>query len=449
MKKYDKYKDSGIEWIGEIPEHWNVDKLGWQGYFSASGIDKKDVPGEPMVKMINYTDIYGNTSKTLTSEREYMIVSCPDGKKQNHQVKKGDLIFTPSSETAEDIGLSALVTEELLDTVFSYHVIRLEFKKEFDLSFKKYLCNNNFVLNQFSREAKGTTRQIIGRDVFKKIEIVIPPLDEQTAIATYLDRKTSEFDELIQQKEKLLQLYEEEKTAIINHAVTKGINPNVKLKDSRIEWLGDIPEHWEIKKIKLVCKIQGRIGFKGYKTSDLVLDGNGAITLGATHITKLNKIDLSEPIYLNWDKYYESPEIMVKEGDIVFTQRGAYLGKVGYIDKNYGEVTINPSLILLKNIQISAPFLAYYLTSNYIRQNVEVISNSTAIPMISQEQLANFYCVLPPLAEQYLISKFIDEKILVSENVTEKLKKQIELLKQYKTALISEVATGKVKVNEK
>ena len=200
MERYEKYKESGFEWIGEIPEHWEFDKLGWQGIFSASGIDKKTVKGEPLVKMINYTDIYGNENLTLSANRKYMIVSCPETKKEIHQVKIGDLIFTPSSETIDEIGLSALVIEELQDTVYSYHVIRLQFTKDFDIKFRKYLCNNNFVLNQFSKEAKGTTRQIIGRDVFKNIRVVIPPKPEQTAIADYLDRKTAEIDELITKK---------------------------------------------------------------------------------------------------------------------------------------------------------------------------------------------------------------------------------------------------------
>ncbi|MCD4746910.1 MAG: restriction endonuclease subunit S, partial [Bacteroidales bacterium] len=207
MGKYEKYKDSGFDWIGEIPEHWEFEKLGWQGEFSASGIDKKTVKGEPLVNMINYTDVYGNEKLTLTDDEKYMVVSCPETKKRIHQVNIGDLIFTPSSETVDEIGLSALVIDDLPDTVYSYHVIRLQFAKGFDVNYRKYLCNNNFVLNQFSREAKGTTRQIIGRDVFKNIGVVIPPKPEQTTIADYLDHKTAEIDELISQKEQLLKLY--------------------------------------------------------------------------------------------------------------------------------------------------------------------------------------------------------------------------------------------------
>src|SRR5690554_6743883 len=249
MKKYDSYKDSGIEWIGEIPEHWEECRLGVIGGFTSSGIDKKIVEDEPTVKIINYTDVYGNKEKILNTEKDYMEVTSPQSKINQHSVKKGDLIFTPSSETKEDIGLSAVVVDDLDNTAFSYHVLRFQFNKEVNLLFKKYLCNNYPVLNYFSKNSKGTTRQILGIEDFKNAKVVIPPKSEQTSIASFLDRKTSEIDEIIADKKRLLELYEEEKTAIINQAVTKGLDPNAPMKDSGIEWLGEIPEHWEVKKI--------------------------------------------------------------------------------------------------------------------------------------------------------------------------------------------------------
>lgn len=158
MKKYDSYKDSGIDWIGEIPSHWKEYKLGVIGRFSSSGIDKKIIEDEPHVMIINYTDVYGNKEMILNSEKEYMVVTTPQSKIEQHSVKKGDLIFTPSSETKEDIGLSAVVVDDLENTAFSYHVLRFQFNQVVDLQFKKYLCNNNIVLNYFSKNSKGTTR---------------------------------------------------------------------------------------------------------------------------------------------------------------------------------------------------------------------------------------------------------------------------------------------------
>jgi len=224
MKPYAEYKDSGIEWIGKISDHWEIRKLKQMGIFTSSGIDKNIVEGEPLVKMINYTDIYGNTSCILNSNREYMVVSCPEEKKIVHNVIKGDIVFTPSSETAEEIGLSALVDEDLPNTVYSYHVIRLRFSKKMHHGYKKYLCNNNFVLSQFSKCAKGATRQILGRDDFKNIQVLLPSDDEQKAIADYLDHKTEQIDARIEREKKIIELLKEYRTALISEVVTGKID---------------------------------------------------------------------------------------------------------------------------------------------------------------------------------------------------------------------------------
>lgn len=449
MRRYEKYKDSGIEWIGEIPEHWVVDKLGWQGYFSASGIDKKDVPGEPMVKMINYTDIYGNTTKTLTTDKEYMIVSCPEDKKQTHQVKIGDLLFTPSSETVEDIGLSALVAEDLPDTVFSYHVIRLEFKREFDLNFKKYLCNNHFVLNKFSREAKGTTRQIIGRDVFKKIEIVIPPLDEQIAMANYLDKKTAEIDELIKQKEESLLLFEEKKIAIINHAVTKGINANVLLKDSGIEWLGELPEHWEIKKIKYISTC-----FKGFAFKSDDFAESGIPIVKASNIKRRQIEKITSFISTN-NQRQEFAKVRLALGDIIISTVGSKpevtesaVGQIGVINEEYSGSYLNQNTLCIRPLpMIDKDYLKYVFMSKSIRSKFDVESSWIANQAyLEVEDILGIYIPFPPISEQIAISKIISDSLERINTIVLEINRLISILKEYKSSLISEVATGKVKV---
>ncbi|MDO9154640.1 MAG: restriction endonuclease subunit S [Paludibacter sp.] len=447
MTKYEKYKDSGIEWIGEIPEHWEVDKLGWQGYFSASGIDKKSVDGEPSVNMVNYTDIYGNEKRILTADKEYMIVSCPEEKAITHQVLKGDLLFTPSSETIEDIGLSALVIEDLPNTVFSYHVIRLEFTKDFDLGFRKYLCNNNFVLNQFSREAKGTTRQIIGRDVFKKIDIVIPPFVEQTAIANYLDKKTEEIDELIKQKEELLLLFEEEKAATINQAVTKGINPNVKLKDSKIEWLGEIPEHWKVDKL----------GWQGYFSASGIDKKN---VEGEPLVNMVNYTDIygNEKRILTADKEYmivSCPEEkalthQVLKGDLLFTPSSETIEDIGLsalVIEDLPNTVFSYHVIRLQFTKdFDLGFRKYLCNNNFVLNQFSREAKGTTRKIIGRDVFKKIDIVIPPKEEQEQIVKFINIESKRIENKFDLAKNLIELLKEYKTALISEVSTGKIKV---
>ena len=211
-------------------------------------------------------------------------------------------------------------------------------------------------------------------------------------------------------------------------------------KDSRLNWLETIPENWEVKRIKFISKIFGRIGFRGYNADDLVGPGEGAITLGAGQIDKNDKIDLSSPVYLSWEKYEESPEIKVRKGDIIFGQRGS-IGKVAYIDKEYGKVTINPSLILLKDIKLNPIYLTFFLQSPLIRKWVQLIGNSTAVPMISQEQFANFPCLIPPTEEQQFIANFLDKETARLDALITKKQQLIETLKEKRIAVISHAVT--------
>ena len=226
--------------------------------------------------------------------------------------------------------------------------------------------------------------------------------------------------------------------------MTQGLDPNVAMKDSGVEWIGEIPEHWKIKKLKFICKSQGRIGFKGYSSDDLVEANEGALTLGATHLNWNGEIILDQPVYLNWKKYYESPEIMVKKDDILIVQRGSTCGKVAIVDKDYGEVTINPSLVLLKEFRENPYFCV---------ESIKVVLNGilnevskTAIPMISQFQINNIQIALPPLEEQVFIVKKVQEVTAQYSEINKFILDEIIRLKEYKTTLINDAVTGKIKV---
>ena len=202
MNRYSSYKDSGSEWFGEIPEHWDCVRLGMIGTFSSSGIDKKSNLDEVPVRMVNYTDIIQKRRYNSIQDgtKEYMSITTPKSKFEEHRLKKGDMVFIPSSETIDDLGFSSLIDFDDDDIVYSYHIIRFQNKREIYHYFKKYLINHSLVLSQFSKESKGTTRQIIGRNVFNNINVILPPLHEQEQIVAYLDKKTAIIDTLITSK---------------------------------------------------------------------------------------------------------------------------------------------------------------------------------------------------------------------------------------------------------
>lgn len=210
-------------------------------------------------------------------------------------------------------------------------------------------------------------------------------------------------------------------------------------KPSGIDWIGDIPSHWKLSKIKFIGEIRGRIGFRGYTTADLVSEGEGALTIGGKHISN-NVIDLTDPEYISWDKYYESPEIMVSKGDIVIAQRGT-LKRTAYISKNIGPATINPSLVLLTNIKINPKYLHSYLCSNATTEFIDYLNTATAVPMISQNQIENIRIIEPPLAEQEAIAAWLDKKCEEIDAAIAKVDREIELIDELKQSEISRVVT--------
>ncbi|HOJ19792.1 MAG TPA: restriction endonuclease subunit S [Ignavibacteriaceae bacterium] len=465
FKKYPKYKHSGIEWIGEIPEGWEVKKLRFIGRFTSSGIDKKINENETRVKIINYTDVYGNSSLVLNSDREYMEVTCSEEKHLDHQVIKGDLIFTPSSETTEDIGLSALVNEDLENTAYSYHVLRFRFEKEADHNFKKYLGNNHFVLNQFSSNAKGTTRQILNRENFNSTFVVLPPKSEQTAIANYLDDKTAKIDTLIEKKKKLIELCKEERTAVINEAVTKGLNhdshdladehdkknhgnpliklnqgSDTKMKDSGIDWLGQIPQHWEVKKLKYV----GNIVLGKMLTND---DKGGYYLkpyLRAANLQwfKVNVEDVKEM----WFSEAELEKLRIEEFDLLVSE-GGEVGRTCIWQKELEECFIQNSVHKITIEQNQDPlfflYLMYYLGSIGL---FESIVNRISIAHLTGEKIKDIPVWHPHKTEQHQIVQYIEAETKRIDGKIARTEKEIELLREYRTALISEVVTGKIKV---
>ncbi|WP_374399737.1 restriction endonuclease subunit S [Flavobacterium sp.] len=441
MKRYDSYKDSGIEWIGEIPSHWDSVRLCSLGNFSSSGIDKKINPDEELVKIINFTDIYKNPNGVLDSSIDYMIVSTTPNKKVEHSVVKGDLIFLPSSETYEDLGKSAIVNEEMENVSFSYHVIRLNFTRELAHGFKKYLTNNYQVLNQFSSNGQGTTRKIIGRNVFRNIKIVIPPIEEQTTIANYLDQKTTEIDILIAKKERLIQLLEEERTAIINQAVTKGLDPTVPMKDSGIEWLGEIPAHWEVKRIGHVAKVVR--GASPRPAGDpLLFNGDFLPWITVKEVTNAEgKFIVSTETYLT-EQGSKNTRIIEPE-TLLLSNSGATLG-VPRITKIKGG--INDGSVAFFNLQIERDYLYYFFITHTKIYRDEV--SGYGQPNLNTDIIKSTKIALPNKKEQLEIVLFIENYLEKFEFLKYKTQQEIELLKEYKTALISEVVTGKVDVRE-
>ncbi|MCD6578347.1 restriction endonuclease subunit S, partial [bacterium] len=270
----------------------------------------------------------------------------------------------------------------------------------------------------------------------------IPSLNEQSLIANYLDRKTAEIDDLIAKKERLLELYEEEKKAVINKAVTKGINPNVKMKDSGIPWQGEIPEHWKVKKLKYV--IEGKLKYGANEAS---------IFENPDEPRYIRITDFNAEGNLRKDTFKSLPydlakEYLLKEGDILFARSGATLGKTFQFKKYKGLACFAGYLIKASPLQkiIISDYLYYFTKSSLYERWKESIFSQATIQNIGADKYSELLIPVPPLSEQQQIVFYIEKQISFIDPKIEKTKKMIELLKEYKTSLISEVVTGKRKV---
>jgi len=440
---YPKYKPSGIEWIVEVPEHWNVKKLKYIALVQPSNVDKKTNEGEQDVLLCNYVDVYKN--EFIDDSINFMEATANENEVEKFRLQNGDVLITKDSETPQEIAIPAYVKIEKPNLLCGYHLAQI---RSFPyVLYGEYLFRlfqaKDFNIN-FEIAANGITRYGLGIDAVKDVGVILPPLSEQTAIAAYLDDKTAQIDSLISKKQKMIELLKEELIAEINHTVTKGLNPDVKMKDSGVEWIGDIPVHWDIARITNVCKIFGRIGYRGYTISDIVQEGEGVVSLSPSNI--LGQVIVhKEDTYITWEKYFESPEIQIFPDDIVLVKTGSTIGKVAIIPPGEPEMTLNPQLVVLKNILQYPKFLYYIMTASYFQSYFDIYTAGGSTPAISQEKINNFRIVFPAsVSEQTSISNYLDDKTTEFDLTIKKIGSEIELLQQYRTALISEVVSGKI-----
>ena len=344
MKRYSEYKDSGVKWIGEIPGHWKISHIKHHsqfinGYAFDSKIFNNNNKGVKVIRI-------GNIDGTLNYDT-CIFASIESNLIRQFKTCKNDILIAMSGAT---IGKSCKVSED--DEAYINQrvgIIRCQCFSYMHYYIQAPLFRIFIDINNAGCAQPNISSSTIGNMLFP-----IPPLNEQEAIVTYLDTKVAKIDEYISIAEKKIAALEELKQTIIAEAVTRGIHKEVPMKDSGVKWIGMIPEHWKVLCLKYLSKIKGRIGYRGYTAADLVSEGEGAFVIGGKHINQCI-LNTESPDYISWDKYYESPEIMVSKGDIVMAQRGS-LGKVALIDKEINEATINPSLVLIKDICCDASF---------------------------------------------------------------------------------------------
>ncbi len=434
-KPYGQYIDTEIEWIGLIPSSWKLLK----SKFIFNRVNNQSTTGNE--ELLSVSEYYGVKPKKETIN-EGDFLSRSDSLVGYKKCSKNDLVMNIMLAWKKGLGVTNY------DGIVSpaYEIFNINLLLAFPI-YMNYLLRTDLYASEFKRHSYGVidSRLRLYPDNFKEIECILPPLEEQKQIVNYLDQKTAKINATIAKNEELLDLLEEKRVALINQVVTKGLNPDVPMKDSGVEWIGDINEEFQLTRIKFCSEIYGRIGFRGYTVSDIVDEGEGAITLSPSNIDN-QKFDLSDKKYLSWEKYEESPEIKIYNNDIIFVKTGSSVGKTCIIKDLDEKATLNPQLIVFKNIKINNDYLYYVLASDIVQHQVSLNLKGGTIPTLTQEDIQNYFIPLPNTKTQKQIVKYLDKETLKIDTIIAKVNDNINLLKEYKTSLIHHVVTGKIDV---
>ncbi|MEZ0536612.1 restriction endonuclease subunit S [Caldicellulosiruptoraceae bacterium PP1] len=447
FKRYERYKDSGVEWIGEIPEHWELRKIKHIGMLSAGGVNKKIEEGEELFKSVHYMDVYRNSGKAIGNDDDYLVVSATQSQAKNCTLRKGDVLFTSSSETPDDIGHAVTISEDLEQTLYGYHLIRLRLDRDIpaDYSYRKYMFNNHYFRSYFSSRTQGITRYGLKHDDYKEAVVFIPPINEQKIIANFLDQKTAEIDGLITDKEKLIELLQEKRQAIITEAVTKGLNPNVRMKDSGVEWIGSIPEHWQIIPLKHITNFISRGNSPEYVEESSIKVINQACIYW-------DELKIENVKYQYDDIDFDKLKGKLIKGDLLLNSTGTGTLGRAVVFREDGKYMADSHVTIIRfNKTRMNEVLAFYLLQTKIYQGYiynALVTGATNQIELSRERLTGTPMIVPPSTEQQEIVNFLNSKIGQIAILINEIKTQIHKLEEYRQSLISEAVTGKIDVRD-
>lgn len=439
MKQYDSYKDSGVEWIGKIPGHWEVVKLKYDFNIYAGATPKTEV------NKYWDGDITWVTPADYKTEDKYILSGQRTLTKEGYEscntqiVPKGSLIFSKRAP----IGTVAISGVELCTNQGCLSCV----PRNSNVLYFYYLTS---VLTEvFDLFGSGATFKEISADTFANFRLPYPTLEEQNVIANYLDEKCGKIDKAIATQEKRVELLKELRQNIITQAVTRGINPNVPLKDSGVEWIGEVPEHWEVMKMGLVCNVitdyVASGSFADLKKNVEYLDmPDYAMLVRTADLSNKNR-DIQR-VYVSKDAYKFLSNSNLYGGEIILPNIGASIGDVYMVPGDlYEKMTLAPNSIMVKTNYFDLYFY-YYFSSICGRKSLELIGLAAAQGKFNKTELRQMRVPVPPLSEQQEIVAYIENKTARLDKSIEKAEHQIELLQELKQSIITEVVTGKRKV---
>ena len=430
---YPAYKPSGMEWLGQIPAHWEVRRLKYTATINDEALPETTDPDYEFT----YVDIGSvDASKGIVVTETYRFGEAPS--RARRTVRQGDTIVSTVRTYLRAIAAIREPAENLIVST-GFAVVR---PRSLDPGYLSYALRSPFFVETVVSRSTGVSYPAINAPEVGNIGVTLPPLDEQKAIAAFLDRETARIDALIEKKQRQIELLQEKRSALISLAVTKGLDPDAKMKDSGIEWLGQIPSNWEVLAFKRLGDFQGGAGFPNdeqgyednelpfYKVSDTNLPGN--------------------EIFMTMHNNAVSQETARRLRAYIFPTETIVFAKVG------------AALLLNKRRILTQPACIDNNMMGFMRRTCELkwayfwmcsldlgeLANPGAVPSINEGQIREIRVPVPSFEEQQAIVTFLDRETARIDGLIEKIRKSIDMLREYRTALISAAVTGKIDVRK-
>lgn len=432
MERYSEYKDSGVKWLGEIPSHWEV--VRGLGVFSENKSKNTQFENSTVLSLSYGKIIVKKDIDSGLVPEEY----------SSYQIVRPGCIIVRSTDLQNDktsLRIGYVCNEGIITSAY----LGLQVKGNNNDKYLYYFLHDWDITKEIYRHGNGLRQSLSWNDL-RDISVLLPPLSEQDAIVRYLDTATSEIDKAIAMQQKMIDLLNERKQIIIQNAVTKGLDENVEMKESGVEFVNEIPHNWSTRRLKFSAWIRARLGWKGLKASEYVENGYpflSAFNIENDHM-KWNNLN-----FINKYRYDESPEIKLKVGDLLLVKDGAGIGKCARIDElPYGESTANGSLAVITSYDmLDYRYLYYFMVSKSFKDHTELLINGMGVPHFTQGEMKKIVMPVPPQAEQQQIVTYLDSEMQRFDSAITNCQRQITLLQERKQIIINEVVTGKVRVS--
>lgn len=441
IPSYPRYTDSGVAFLGHVPSHWKITRLKRVARVFASNVDKKSTDGQTPVQLCNYTDVYYND--TISAGMRFMEATATEEQIARFTLRAGDTIITKDSETANDIAVAAYVPDDLPGVICGYHLSMVRPQDNVDGAFLKRYFDSAFAKATFEVRANGLTRVGLGQYALDNAAIALPPQCEQSQIAAFLDRETAKLDELVEEQRQLIELLKEKRQAVISHAVTKGLNPSAPMKGSGVNWLGEVPAHWQVSPIGKAAKLES-----GHTPSrsrpeyweDCVHPWFGLADVwqirdGTRDYVEVTKERVSDLGLAN------SSARMLPAGTVMLS-RTASVGFSAISAVPMATTQDFANWICGENLL--PEYLLFSLRS--MRPEFDRLMMGSTHNTIYMPEIAKLTIAVPPLQEQHEIVEFVKDQRKTLDDLSSAATTAMSLLRERRSALISAAVTGKIDV---